>query len=327
MTTMTDASAATRRGTQPAYEVSVPEQDGRAFRNALGQYGTGVAVITALQGQTPWGMTVNSFAAVSLDPPLVLWSIRNDSSRAPVFVGAEHFAVNVLAAEQMEVARAVATAGSGSETFDSFAWEPGEQGVPLVTGALARLECRLHEVVDGGDHRILVGRVERCSVTDGQPLLFVQGGYATAEALTAPDVETVPGPRMAEQGEPAPFAQLVTAASHRLSRAFDQHRARFGLGVASSRVLKRLGSGPMTLDDLVASCFLGPRAVEDALSELVESSLVRRDGDVWHQTPDGRRVRQQVAESARRFNDQALDGLPEADVAAAHRVLAALARD
>lgn len=308
----------------PAYEASVPAEDSRAFRNALGQYGTGVAVITTLRDGVPVGMTVNSFAAVSLDPPLVLWSIRNDSGRAPAFVEADSFVVNVLAADQMEVARVVATAGSGPEAFEAIAWTPGADGVPLVDGALARLECRLHEVADGGDHRILVGHVERCSVTDGQPLLFVQGGYALPEPLLPGDAGGAAEPQYGAPGEPAPFAQLVTAASHRLSRAFDEHRARFGLGVASSRVLKRLSAGPMTCDQLVATCFLGPRAVEDALSELVDAGLVSRSGASYRQTTDGRLVRRQVAESARRFNESALEGLPEADVAAAHRVLAAL---
>lgn len=310
-----------------AYEVSDPAEDTRAFRNALGQYGTGVAVITAVHEGRPVAMTVNSFAAVSLDPPLVLWSLRNDSSRAPAFLAAHRFAVNVLAADQMEVARAVAVSGADG-ALAGVDWTEGVGGEALVDGAVARFECRVHDVLAGGDHQILVGRVDRCSVSEAEPLLFVQGGYATPEPLTQERADT--GVQALPQGdadEPAPFAQLVTAASHRLSRSFDEVRARYGLGVASSRVLKRLGGGPLDVDALATTSYLGPRVVEDALSELLDNGLVARVGDRFHQTPAGHDLREQVAESARRFNDAALAGLPEADVAAAQRVLAALARD
>lgn len=307
-----------------AYLCSDPAADPRAFRNALGQYGTGVAVITALAGDRPVGMTVNSFAAVSLDPPLVLWSVRNDSGRAGAFLEAEGFTVNVLASDQVAVAGAVAATRTEGSAFDEFAWAPGRGGVPLVEGALARLECTLHAVLDGGDHRILVGRVEQCSVAEAEPLLFVQGGYATAAALPSPAEESAEHRPGAGANQ---FAHLVTAASHRLSKAFDTHRAEFGLGVATSRVLKRLADGPQTFDHLVRACYVGPRAVEDALTELVADGLVSASGEVWSQTPRGSQVRAAVAARAARFTDEALAQIPESDVAAALRVLTALAAD
>lgn len=308
------------------YQVSDPLQDGRAFRSALGQYGTGVAVITTLNGGRPVGMTVNSFAAVSLDPPLILWSVQNSSGRAPAFAGAQHFAVNVLSADQLDISRIVASPQSGTGAFEQIEWTEGLAGVPLIEGAIARFECRTYDVLPGGDHQILVGHVERCAVAEGEPLLFVQGSYAASAPYSASGPEAATAAAGAPESEPAPFAQLVTAVNHRLSREFDEHRSRFGLSVGSSRVLKRLSTGPQTVDELVTSAFLGPQAIEDALSELIEANLVEDTGSGFRQTPDGRDLRRQVAENARRFNEAALSGIPEADVEAAHRVLSALAR-
>lgn len=308
------------------YQISDPGQDRRAFRSALGQYGTGVAVITTLNGGLPVGMTVNSFAAVSLDPPLILWSVQNTSGRAPAFVGAQHFAVNVLSADQVDVSRIVASPQSGTGAFEQIEWTEGLAGVPLIEGAIARFECRTYDVLPGGDHQILVGHVERCAVAEGEPLLFVQGGYASASFPSSGTGAAASTEDTSPESEPAPFAQLVTAVNHRLSREFDEHRSRFGLSVGSSRVLKRLSTGPQTVDELVSSAFLGPQAIEDALSELIEENLVEVTGSGFRQTPEGRSLRLQVAENARRFNEAALSGIPEADVEAAYRVLTALAR-
>ena len=309
------------------YQASDPANDHRAFRGALGQYGTGVAVITTMSGGVPVGMTVSSFAAVSLDPPLILWSVQNSSRRAEIFTGAKEFAVNVLSAQQVAISRNVASPDAGTDPFQQFQWTEGLGGAPLIDGALARFECRAYEVLPGGDHQIIMGRVSRCTVMEGEPLLFVQGTYATSEPFPSTAEGTGNGIHESPDSTPVPFVQLVTAVNHRLSLNFDEYRSCFGLTVASSRVLKRLSAGPLTVDDLVASAFLAPQAIEDALSELIEANLVQRDGLSFHQTPSGRAVRQQVAANADRFSSDALAGLPGEDVKAAHRVLSALARN
>lgn len=312
-------------GVAADYQVSEPARDPRSFRTALGQYGTGVAAITTMSNGSPVGMTVNSFASVSLDPPLILWSVQNGSGRAPAFLEAGHFAVNVLSATQVDISRTVASPAERETAFTKFAWTEGLGGAPLIDGAIARFECRVAEILPGGDHQILIGQVERCSVMDGEPLLFVQGGYATSAPFSAPaPAETTPAAAPTDQ-EPAPFAQLVTAVNHRLSVSFDEHRSRFGLSAAGSRVLKRLSTGPHTPEELGELAFLGPQAIEDALSELLEAGLIETIGPGFRRTATGQAVREQVAENARRFNEAALAGLPETDVAAAYRVLGRLA--
>ena len=147
----------------------------RAYRDALGRFGTGVTIVTA---PGPVGITANSFASVSLDPPLVLWSVDCGSDRYGEFCAARHSAIHVLTAEQADMALAFARNG---HAFDGHDWEPGAEGVPLFANCLARFECTLEAAHPGGDHTILVSRVTRATIGDGAPLLFMGGRFGGFE--------------------------------------------------------------------------------------------------------------------------------------------------
>jgi flavin reductase (DIM6/NTAB) family NADH-FMN oxidoreductase RutF len=152
-----------------------PAQDNsRAFRDALGRFGTGVTIITCDAGDGPLGITANSFASVSLDPPLVLWSPAKSSSRYPFFMAADHFAIHVVGADQVSLCTAFARNGNAFEGSD---WESGDHNVPLLNGCLSRFECTKVAEHDGGDHSIVVARVRRVTTQDGDPLLFFGGRY------------------------------------------------------------------------------------------------------------------------------------------------------
>lgn len=151
-----------------------PETDTRAFRDALGRFATGVCVITAASGAGPVGFTANSFAAVSLTPPLVLWSPAKTSSRYDIFAAAPYFAIHVLATDQAAVGARFLRGGAG---FDGLDYATAPEGMPTIPGSLARFDCALHARHDGGDHSIILGRVLRAAYTDGTPLVFSQGGY------------------------------------------------------------------------------------------------------------------------------------------------------
>jgi flavin reductase (DIM6/NTAB) family NADH-FMN oxidoreductase RutF len=151
-----------------------PQSDPRAFRNALGRFATGVTVITTQGPEGPMGFTANSFAALSLDPPLVLWSPARSSARFPVFSTAQAFAIHVLAADQATLGARFVRGGAG---FDGLEHDLNGQDVPVLAEALARFDCRLHATHDGGDHLIVVGLVERAMYREGEPLVFSQGGY------------------------------------------------------------------------------------------------------------------------------------------------------
>ena len=148
----------------------------RDLRDALGCYATGVTVVTTMTPEGPLGMTANSFASVSLDPPLVLWSPARKSARFPAFEAASHFAVHVLAEDQKDLSTAFAK--TGFEAFAGLHFERGLGDVPLLDGCAARFECVQSAGHDGGDHLILVGEVKVFQSSDRAPLLYHHGRYA-----------------------------------------------------------------------------------------------------------------------------------------------------
>jgi flavin reductase (DIM6/NTAB) family NADH-FMN oxidoreductase RutF len=150
--------------------------DPRDFRNALGTYATGVTVITAADPDgKPYGLTCNSFASVSLNPPLVLWSLVVYSSSLIVFQNASHFAVNVLGASQQALANKFAK--SSDDKFASVDWSPGLGNAPVLAESVANFQCRSVNRYYGGDHVIFLGAVEAYSYNRKEPLLFARGTY------------------------------------------------------------------------------------------------------------------------------------------------------
>ena len=150
--------------------------DPKAFRNALGSYATGVTIITTKKPDGSYaGLTANSFNSVSLDPPLVLWSLSLYSSQLATFRECTHYAINVLSMEQIELSKRFAT--SGIDKFAGLSVEIGTSGVPLIPGSAAWFECRNENRHMGGDHLIFIGLVERFRRFDVEPLGFLAGKY------------------------------------------------------------------------------------------------------------------------------------------------------
>lgn len=146
----------------------------RDLRNALGQFGTGVTVVTCIDGEGPLGMTANSFASVSLDPALVLWSPAKASKRYPSFVAAKSFAIHIVAAEQAGLCAGFARDG---RAFDGADWAPGANGAPVLKNALSVFECEQSALHDAGDHTIILGKVTQVTTRPGAPLMFFGGRY------------------------------------------------------------------------------------------------------------------------------------------------------
>ena len=153
--------------------------DNREFRNALGSFATGVCIITMRRADgRREGLTCNSFASVSLNPPMVLWSLARTAVSAPAFRDAKFFAVNVLAADQRELSTHFARPAEDkfAAFADAFA-ETGLGGTPLLAGACARFECRNQFQNYGGDHIVFIGIVERFTAFERAPLVFHRGSY------------------------------------------------------------------------------------------------------------------------------------------------------
>lgn len=145
----------------------------RAYRDALACFGTGVTVVTTMTDDGPLAMTANSFASVSLDPPLVLWCPARASLRHDALVAASRYVIHVMAEDQQ--ATAVHFAGSGHD-FSGIEWKECN-GLPILSGCIARFECRRSAVHGAGDHSIVVGRVESATFHPGKGLIFKHGAY------------------------------------------------------------------------------------------------------------------------------------------------------
>ncbi|WP_185996515.1 3-hydroxy-9,10-secoandrosta-1,3,5(10)-triene-9,17-dione monooxygenase reductase subunit [Nocardioides campestrisoli] len=158
-----------------------PEADGLVdharFRDVLGRFASGITVVTATHDGVPVGLTCQSFTSVSLDPPLVLFCPSRASRAWPLIERAGRFCVNVLAADQADVSHAMAS--RGIDKFAQVGWRPSaESGSPVLDGVLAHLECTLEAVHDGGDHHVVLGRVQHLQVDrEGDALLYFKGDY------------------------------------------------------------------------------------------------------------------------------------------------------
>jgi flavin reductase (DIM6/NTAB) family NADH-FMN oxidoreductase RutF len=159
-----------------------PAFDERQFRDALAQYATGVTVITALAGAGRYvGFTANSFNSVSLHPPLVVWNLAVRSASLPAFESADRYAVNVLSAGQVELARRFSR--PHADRFAGVSYRLGWSEAPLIDGCVAWLECRPHARHRAGDHVLFVGEVVTVERAPGQGLVFHHGRYGTTTPL------------------------------------------------------------------------------------------------------------------------------------------------
>jgi flavin reductase (DIM6/NTAB) family NADH-FMN oxidoreductase RutF len=167
----------------PPRKAQPPSFSTQEFRAALGTFATGVTIVTARTGDGQViGLTANSFNSVSLDPPLVLWSLASAAASLPAFRAGSHYAINVLAADQVELAKRFAL--KGTDRWSGVSFTEGMGGAPLLTGAAATFECFNRSRYEEGDHVIFVGEVERCSWRPGaSPLLFHGGQFYTEHPL------------------------------------------------------------------------------------------------------------------------------------------------
>jgi flavin reductase (DIM6/NTAB) family NADH-FMN oxidoreductase RutF len=148
------------------------------FRQCLGQFATGVVVVTCSNSQgAPCGITANSFSAVSLDPPLVLWNIAKSSNSLQAYLDADFFAIHMLTAAQRDMSSHFAR--SIHTLFEDIVFSRSENDVPILPDCLSRLECSTHAIHDCGDHYIIVGHVDEHISDAGEPLLFFDGGYCS----------------------------------------------------------------------------------------------------------------------------------------------------
>lgn len=164
-------------------QAASPSFSSQEFRAALGMFATGVTIVTARAANGDLvGLTANSFNSVSLAPPLVLWSLANSASSMPAMSAGSHYAINILGADQQDLAMRFAS--KGLDRFADVAFTEGIAGAPLLKGAIATFECFNRSRYNEGDHVIFVGEVERCMHQAGaSPLLYHGGKFYTEHPL------------------------------------------------------------------------------------------------------------------------------------------------
>jgi 3-hydroxy-9,10-secoandrosta-1,3,5(10)-triene-9,17-dione monooxygenase reductase component len=168
----------------PGLRPAAHDPDPAGFRQVLGHFCTGVTVITTVDQTGPAGFACQSFAALSLDPPLVLFCPGRSSATWPRIAAAGHFCANVLTAGQRDLARVFGTAGA--DKFAGVTWSPSGSGAPVLAGVLTWVGCEVEAVHDAGDHHVVLGRVtELGPCGPEQPLLFYRGRYGVTAAAPA----------------------------------------------------------------------------------------------------------------------------------------------
>ena len=255
--------------------------DTRAFRRALGNLATGVTVVTAADASgRKVGVTANSFNSVSLDPPLILWSIDKRSTSHAVFEAATHFAVNVLAADQIDLSNNFAR--PREDRFAEIEYQAGAGGAPVLADCSARFECEKYQQVDGGDHWIMIGKVVAFDDCGRSPLLYHQGAYSMV----------LPHTRMTrrEEGQPASshfqgrlshnLYYLMTQALRAYQASYQPRQLSTGLRTSEARMLMVLeNDAGLSLAELQREVAMPVREIEEAVNNLKRKALVRDDQD------------------------------------------------
>jgi flavin reductase (DIM6/NTAB) family NADH-FMN oxidoreductase RutF/DNA-binding IclR family transcriptional regulator len=303
--------------------------DAQRFREVLGNYPTGVTVVTAMDADGfPAGMAVGSFTSVSLDPPLVAFLADKSSTSFPRIRTADSFCVNVLAADQEDVCRTFAS--RGGDKFASVAWTPTGSGAPRINGVAAWIDCKLESVQEAGDHYLVIGRVRELDSTGERlPLVFFQGGYGRFLPLSlvaVPEVDFVSHLRLADRCRPEMelLAAEVGAECLALTPVDDQlvvlaSAGAPGGGVQFSRVGQRIPFVPP-----VGTLFLAWAEHDAVLGWLARSGRALSDAERDEQLTVLERVRRRgwSLEPAREFESQH-ESAPDdgADDEAAGRVI------
>lgn len=253
--------------------------DPRLFRRALGNFATGVTIMTACgpDGQKV-GVTANSFNSVSLEPPLILWSIDKRSGSYPVFQAASHFAVNILAADQVALSNRFAR--PSDDRFAGVAHIQGAGGAPLLEDCAARFVCERYAIHDGGDHWIMLGKVVALDDFGRAPLLYHQGSYAMALPHNLQQKKDAPAPACGSLQKRLSnnVYYLLTQAVRAYQHHYQPRQLATGLRTSEARMLLVLEQG-LDLAALHGEVNLPEREVEQAVDMLQRKGLiVQQDG-------------------------------------------------
>lgn len=268
--------------------------DPMKFRRALGNFATGVTIMTAQNDQgEKVGVTANSFNSVSLDPPLILWSIDKNSSSFPVFEQASHFAVNILSGSQIDLSNKFSR--RNIDKYDGTSYREGAGSAPLLENCSAVFECERHQIIEGGDHWIIVGKVVNFHDQGRSPLVYHQGAYSGV----------IPHPllQLKETGEDEDVGEMYQGhlygnVCYLMSRAFKFYQTDYipkqlvtGFRTSEARLLLVLGSGTASNKaDLPRDIAMPMREVEQAATILKKDGLLVESDGFFKLTEKGKKT-------------------------------------
>lgn len=278
--------------------------DGRAFREALGAFTTGVTVVTTRGEQGDVGLTANSFNSVSLDPPMVLWSLGKNASSLPAFRAASHFAVHILSENQQELSNRFAT--RGIDKFADTEVMRGPDDVPLLNDCAARFVCRTEYQYEGGDHIIFVGEVLDFSHWERAPLLFHGGKYGRiSKNPSAESSERELALRESSLG------YLLRLCDHKLFTPLRRELDKQGFSIAQYYLLAVIAKyGAKPIDQLLKMLRQGGGApTGQEVDELVRRGLIEELDGTTHLTRQGTRFHMEMASFHKAFEAKSMDEL------------------
>ena len=282
------------------------------FRRALGQFPTGVTVITTVDDNGgPVGVTASSFNTVSIDPPLVLWSVDKGAYSADIMKNSKHFAVNVLASDQ--VATSNKFADRGEDKFAGVSYQPGLGNSPLFDGCAAQFQCNTWNVVDAGDHLIIIGEVVEYSDNEAlSPLVFAAGSYAiTAPHPSSQKPEQLPLSKEGFLSDYLPFL-LHSAYTNSSAALYPKILAQCHITPQEWRVLTLLADHGLVTAQAIGQLIMQPEAMlEVTIERMKEKDCIESTGsDLLALTANGLEIVRQSIILAKEHELSVLQSLP-----------------
>lgn len=295
-------------------QINAPQKiDPRELRNCFGKFATGITVITSnTKNGKKIGLTVNSFSSLSIDPPMILWSLDNRSFNLEDLKEASHFAVNVLASDQMEISNNFAS--RAEDKFDGIEIFDGKNGMPILKDTVAYLECKNVNQYPGGDHTIFVGEVVNFEISNKKPLLYANGQYGLAARHPS---NHFPEPESLDSARDDDFIVLLLLRSYwEISDPFHRELLDEGIPVAHARILIHISQAPsMTAREVAKSTRIDMATVSMSLNWLRDNGQIEFDEDKCITLSDkGKEFLKSVKCRAQRFEEEVLDGYSPEDI-------------
>ncbi|MCC3861260.1 flavin reductase [Pseudemcibacter aquimaris] len=285
--------------------------DPRELRNCFGKFATGITVITAVGPDgKKIGLTVNSFSSLSIDPPMILWSLDNRSNNLDALKEASHFAVNVLASDQMDLSNNFAS--PKEDKFEGIETLEGKCAIPLLKDTVAHLECKNVNQYPGGDHTIFIGEVEHFEMGDKKPLLYANGNYGLAARHPSNQF-----PEPEAKSHDGDFVMLMLLKSYReIAAPFHRELMDEGIPVAHARLISSISRNPGIITaELASDTDVDMATVSMSLKMLSDNGHINMDDDKgYYLTETGEEYMLSIRSRVKRFEDEVLDGFSSDEI-------------